>query len=261
MNTNQGSILLLQVQSIEGSNVVDDSSNIQLNNVSQQLLLSIAEQMKVPLLQISRQAEIGSMGLTSDFTNIQTLAENALSLIDGYSLGLQLNRKLSYELESESVSVSSILYDADQQLKTLARLYNVQLELNIGGKYGPVLAHKKGLLAAIIGLASAIIEALPSQPDEVQKTLSLATHRCRYGIVAGVYANIPGISSDALKRGRKLYGFSRQPLVEISHTSGAGIFVADAILKAMKLNLHVSRHRRMYGLGVVLQPSSQLTMV
>lgn len=229
--------------------------------VSQQLLLSMAEQMKLPMVQIARQAELGSMGLPFDCSQIQTMAENALQLIDGYSLSLQLAYRLSYELATEAVSVSSVLYEANQQLGSLARLYDVQLELNISGKYGPVLANRKALQSAIVGLASALIEALPAQTNGNSTILHLATHRCRYGIVAGVYASVPGLSSDALRRGRKLYGLSRQPLVEISHTSGAGIFVADSIFRAMKLNLHVSRHHRLYGLGVVLKPSSQLALV
>jgi hypothetical protein len=238
-----------------------DWSKQQQSNVSQQLLLSIAEQLKLPMVQIARQAELGTMGMSVSYDQLQTMAENALQLIDGYSLGLQLDHQFNYELATESVSVSSVLYDADQQLRSLARLYDVQLELNIGGKFGPVLVHRKALQSAIVGLASALIEALPAQVDGNCTTLQLATHRCRYGIVAGVYANVPGLSREALKRGRKLYGTSRQPLVEISHTSGAGIFVADAIFRAMKLKLHVSRHNRLYGLGVILRPSSQMALV
>ncbi len=236
------------------------TGRLQASYASQQLLLSIAEQMKIPLMQISRQAELAALDRAPNLDQIQTLADNALQLIDSYSLGLQLSHQLGYELMPEAVSVASVLYDANQQLKALARIYNVQLELNIGGKFEPVMAHKKGLQSAIVGLASALIEALPAQ-DQNKMKLQLATHRCRYGIVAGVYADIPGLSADALKKGRRLYGISRQPLVEISHTSGSGIFVADAIFRAMRLKLHVSRHHRLYGLGVVLQPSSQLVLV
>ncbi len=236
------------------------SAQQQKEVVSDQLLLSIAEQLKLPLLQISRQAELANLGLTSDIGQIQTLASNALQLIDAYRLSLQLERQFNLELLPESVSVSSVLYDADQQLKALARVYNVQVELNIGGKFEPVLAHKNGLQSAIVGLASALIETLPAH-DLDKPVLQLATHRCRYGIVAGVYADIPSLSSEVLKRGRKLYGLSRQPLVDVSHSSGAGIFVADAIFRAMKLKLHVSRHHHKYGLGVVLQPSAQLVLV
>lgn len=217
--------------------------------------------MKLPLLQITRQAEIGSMGLAGNYHQIQTLAQNALDLIDSYSLSVQLYRQYGYELAPEAISVASVLYDADQQLKSLAEAYNVQLELKIDGKYGPVLAHKRGLQSAIVGLASAIIEALPAHSETERPSLQLAAHRCRYGIVAGVYANIPGLSSDALKRGRRLYGTSRQPIVDLSHTSGAGIFVADAIFRSMRLKLHVSKYKHLYGLGVILKPSLQLSLI
>ena len=227
----------------------------------QRLLLAIAEQMRFPLLQISHRAELMAMRSASeDIEQIRVLAGGGLQLLDGYSLSLQLLQSDNYSLASETVSVASVLYDADVQLERLAKLYGVQLELNIGGKYEPVLAHKKGLQTAIVGLASALIEALPAQ-SSASRTLQLASHRCRYGIVAGVYADIPTLSSETLRRGRRLKGLSRQPMVDVSHTGSAGIFVADAIFSAMKLKLQVSRHHRLYGLGVVLPPSTQLALV
>lgn len=231
------------------------------SRITQQLLLSIADQIKLPLVQIAQQTELAEIGITPDIKQIHTIAENGLRLLDGYSLGLQLTNKSMYELTPESVSISSIMYDATQQLDSYARIYDVQLKLNITGKYGPVLAHRQGLQSAIVGLASAFIEALPSHIETEQSVIQLATHRCRYGIVAGVYANIPELSSETLRKGRRLYGLSRQPLVEVSHTGGSGIFVADAIFKAMNLKMHVSRHQNLYGLGVVLNPSPQLSLV
>jgi hypothetical protein len=79
--------------------------------------------------------------------------------------------------------------------------------------------------------------------------------------VAGLYAETRQLSNEALRRGRALQRRSRQPLLNLSHTSGAGIFVADTILRAMRLNLRTSRHHRLYGLGTVLQPSPQIQLV
>jgi hypothetical protein len=94
-----------------------------------------------------------------------------------------------------------------------------------------------------------------------QLKLQLATHRSRYGIVAGLYADSDRLTDTALERGRKLHGNSRQPLMSLTHTSGAGIFVADTILKAMHLKLHASRHHRLYGLGTVLPVNNQLHFI
>jgi hypothetical protein len=227
--------------------------------LSQQLLLSVAEELKLPLLQIARQAEQGRLTGATDLLVIQATADSALRLLDSYALGVRLALEPE-QLALEPVSVSSVLYDTGQQLNALANNYGVELELSIAGRYGPVLAHRQGLQAALVSLGAALIEALPAQ-ENPRLRLQLATHRSRYGIVAGLYADTKQLSNEALQRGRELQRHSRQPLMNLTHTSGAGIFVADTILRAMRLNLRASRHRRLYGLGTVLQPNHQLQLV
>lgn len=229
--------------------------------LSQQLLLSVAEELKLPLLQIARQAEQGRLNGSgkTDLALVQSTADTALRLLDNYVLGVRLALEPE-DLAVESVSVSSVLYDAGQQLDGLAKSYGVGLELNIAGRYGPVLAHRRGLQAALVSLGAALIEALPAQ-ESTQLKLCLATHRSRYGIVAGLYADTRQLSREALQKGRELQRRSRQPLIGLTHTSGAGIFVADTILQAMHLSLKPSRHHNLYGLGTVLQPNHQLQMV
>ncbi len=227
--------------------------------LSQQLLLTVAEELKTPLLQIARLAELSQYNQPADIKKIQSTADIALRLIDSYSLGVRMALSQG-QLERESVSVSSVLYDSSQQLDSFAKNYGIDLRLEIAGKYGPVLANRQGLQAALVSIGAALIEALPAQGNQ-QLKLYLATHRSRYGIVAGLYANTKQISKSALESGRLLQKTSRQPLINLTHTSGAGIFVADSILKAMDLHLISSRHHRLYGLGTVLQPNHQMQLV
>jgi hypothetical protein len=227
--------------------------------LTQHLLLTVAEELKLPLTQIARQAELGQLHGTVDLPMIQATADTALRLLDNYALGVRLSLE-PMEMALEPVSVSSVLYDTGHQLDALAKSYGVRLELAIPGRYGPVMAHREALQAALVSLGSSLIEALPAQESR-QLSLQLATHRSRYGIVAGLYTDTAALSNSVLKQGRKLQHQSRQPLIGISHTSGAGIFVADTILKAMKLNLRVSRHHRLYGLGTVLTPTNQLALI
>jgi hypothetical protein len=227
--------------------------------LSQQLLLSVAEELKLPFLQITRQAEQAQLTGETDYKTIRATADSAMKLLDNYVLGIRLALEPE-QLAVESISVSSVLYDAGQQLDALAKNYGVALELNVAGRFGPVLAHRKGLQAALVSLGAALIEALPAQ-ENPQLRLQLATHRSRYGIVAGLYADTKQLSNEALQRGLALQRQSRQPLMNLTHTSGAGIFMADTILRAMRLNLTASRHHRLYGLGAVLQPNRQLQLV
>ncbi len=231
----------------------------QASVLSQQLLLSVAEQLKLPLLQIARQAEVGLLTGQTDLRTMQTTADMALRLLDNYVLGVRL--ALDQELlVTEPVSVSAVLYDSGQELSRLAQSYGVDLELHIGGRFGTVMANRVGLQSALVSLGAALIEALPAL-EQPQLRLQLATHRSRYGIVAGLYTDTQQLTTEALRHGRQLMGDSRQPLTGVTHTAGAGVFVADSILKAMQLKLQVSRHHGLFGLGTVLLPNHQLQLV
>ncbi len=229
---------------------------------SEQLFLSLAEQMKLPLLQILKQAELGALLGTANqqLGQVRVNADVALKLIDGYLLSMRLAAEESYNIEQESVSISSVLYDAAQELHPIAQLYGVTLELSLGGKYGPVTAHRQGLQSALVTLGYALIEALPAT-NAPQLKLELAAHRCRYGIVAGLYADVDRLTAEALRQGRRLVGDTRQPLPALSHSGGAGVFVADAILNAIGARLKVSHHNSRSGLGTVLQPNPQLQLI
>jgi len=229
---------------------------------SEQLFLSLAEQMKLPLLQIMKQAELGAMLGTGgeQLGQVRVNADVALKLIDGYLLSMRLASEETYAIEQEAVSVSSVLYDAAHQLHPIAELYGVTLELSLGGKYGPVTAHREGLQSALVTLGYALIEALPAT-NSPQLRLELAAHRCRYGIVAGLYADVDRLTAEALRQGRRLFGDTRQPLPAFSHCGGAGVFVADAILNAIGARLKVSHHNRRSGLGAVLQSNPQMQLI
>lgn len=240
----------------------DLSQQKQLWAHSEQLFLSLAEQMKLPLMQILKQAELGKLLDNSNehLAQVGVNAEVALKLIDGYLLSMRLAAEESYNVEQESVSLSSVLYDAAHQLHPIARLYGVDLEISLGGKFGPVKAHREGLQSALVSLGYALIEALPAS-DAPQMRLELAAHRCRYGIVAGLYADVDRLTTEALRQGKQLLGETRQPLPALSHCGGAGVFVADAILNAIGAKLKVSHHNRRSGLGTVLQSNPQLALV
>lgn len=229
--------------------------------LSEQLLLSIAEELKLPFLQIARTAELQQLSPSSEnLLAIQTSADMAIHLLDNYLFGARLALEDQYSLAMEPVAVSSVLYDAGQQLDRVAKQYGVDLELNLGGKFGPVMANRQGLQSALVSLGYTLIAALPNLGSKSHR-LQLAAHRCRYGIVAGLYSDVEQLTTEAWRQGRKLQGHSRQPLATLSHSSGSGVFVADAILQAMDSELTVSRHHRLYGLGTVLRPNPQIQLV
>ena len=100
----------------------------------------MAEELKLPLLQVARQAELANID------SLEQSANQALWLVDSYLLSQQLH------LELEPVAVSAALDEAAHALEGIARQYNCRLELHLSGRYAPVMAHRQGLHTALVGI-------------------------------------------------------------------------------------------------------------
>src|SRR6266446_9585396 len=90
--------------------------------LTQRLLLTVVEQLKMPLMNIARLAELGdpeSAGVNVD--TIRVTADSALQLLDNYLLGVQLASRQLSTFETEPVSVAAVLHDAGNQLRPLAK--------------------------------------------------------------------------------------------------------------------------------------------
>jgi hypothetical protein len=227
------------------------------------LLFSVAEQLKVPLTTIARQAELGQLTGQVNLTDaaaIRTQAAAALTLVDSYLLGLDLMHRQT-KLDLEPVSLSSLLTETAHDLDRFAHHYNVELEVEVHGRYGPVMSHPQGLRAALLSLGFALVEAQAAQDVRGPRRMVLATHRTPGGIVTGMYGQYEALSADRWRAALGLAGKARQPLTAITAGSGAGLFVADAILRSMESRLRVGRYQHQNGLAATFQPSQQLKFV
>ncbi len=217
---------------------------------SDRLLHAMAEELKLPLLQIARQAELTSQ------KEIELSATQALWFVDSYLLSQRLLQQP--QLNLEPVSVSAVLQDVAHALDGLARQYGCKLELQISGRYAPAMAHRQGLQTALLGLGSTLITA--AQTEEKPR-LVLAAHRSRGGVVAGIFSQTEGLSQAVYQRGRQLYGRARQPMQEFTVSSGAGVYVAESLFDSMDTVLRVAKHHKLTGLAATLQQSRQLSLI
>lgn len=221
------------------------------------LLRALAEQLKLPLLQIARLSELALQnGQTADKANAD-IATMALQLVDSFLLSSQQHAQVSLQLEP--VSISSVLADAAHQLSNLAKRYDYDLEVSLAGKYAPVMSHQPSLLAAITTLGYSFLET--AWQSDTKHTLVLGAHRSPHGIVAGLFSPEANLSTDMFRRSRALYGTSRQPMQNTLASAGAGVFVADSLFASMATSLKVARHQNMTGLAATLLPSHQLQLI
>ena len=220
------------------------------------LLTSVADQLKVPLTNIARQAELLSLqGMHSEqFVMMRTQSTAAIALVDSYLLGLELLNNA--QLDLEPVSASSVLTEVAHQIQGYAKQHGIIIELSIAGRYEPIMAHLKALRAAVASLGYALIEAGSSGATGTSH-ITLAVHKTRKGITVGLYGN-KTLANDRWLRAKDLHGRARQPLASTLGTSGAGLFVADALAVAMNTKLIVTRYAQEQGMAMTFAPSQQM---
>ena len=120
---------------------------------------------------------------------MQMNVDMMLQLLDGYLLSLHLTREPEALFAAQPVSVGAVLHETRARLADVAREYRIELDLNIGGRYEPVMAHRQALISALVSVGYSLIEALPAMGTE-QLRLQLAAHRTKQGIVAGLYCDV-----------------------------------------------------------------------
>lgn len=223
------------------------------------LFAAVTENLRQPLTIISRAAEL--LQDNHDPVLVDGIAETANTasrLLDHYILSLQL-QQLNPELVP--VSLSASLADVAHQLSTMADRYRCDIELHIAGRFEPVMAHSEGLNAALFDIGSVLLESHGQQPQTKRSVVKLAVHRTRHGIVAGVFTDKDGIDAAMFRRAMQLYGRAMAPANQVVSSAGAGLFIADALLKSMSGGLRSARHQKMPGLAVTFASSSQLALV
>jgi len=220
----------------------------------------VIEQLKFPLLNIARQAELAQTIQGADYKNINSVADMALKIIDSYLMSIEGSGQAILELEP--VSLSSILNDVADSLSDIAKIYNCTVELKLDGKFVPVMGAKTKLEAAFTMLGYSYIEASAANTEDSKLgTILLSGYKTARGLTAGVFSPSIELTSCSFNRALKSFGHARQSLPEISQATAVGIFIADGLLDSFAARLRVAHHRNLSGLATTLIPSKQLQLL
>jgi hypothetical protein len=235
----------------------------QQDNITDDLFINLAEQVRLPLLQILHEVELMKSRLelpTGDPSSqrIALSSDSALRLIDGYLLSVSLQRE--QQLQLEPVSLSSTVYDVAEVLDGYAKANDCGLELHIAGKYGPVHTHYEAIRTALISLGFSFIEAVSRHKKE-NRIIRLSVRKNKGGINTGLFSKHADFTSTVLQTAKQAKGFLHQPLATFDSGTSSGLFIADTLFHCLSAPLKVSRNEGIPGLAATLLPSRQLNLV
>jgi len=228
------------------------------------LFLNLIQNLQRSIINIIDQVDLIKISEDSQgLENIKNLAINSNHLIESYNLVIRLLQDQA-SLSLEAVSLSSVLFNVVENLKLVAKNYEVNLVFNNEGKFYPVLADRVVLESSLTSLGISLIEALPAfinkQPRQID--LFAAIHRSKYGLVIGLYFDDqPTFSRQLITKNQTILRRANQPLPLFSYNAASGIFLAKSMLSLMNLDLVASKHHGLHGLGLVMSPIRQLSLM
>ena len=235
-------------------------------NRQRALLLALSDDLALPFLQVKSSIEVAGNENYSGATmleqakNIHLSSEAGLLLVEAYRMLLKSDQIL---LEAfEPVAIGAVLEEVAHRLSDYAKEYGVQIQVDVQGRFAPILAHTASLELAIEVLSASIIRAQASQNSGKAARIVLGAHKSSEGLLAaGVFSDVRGLSDKSLRAARSLLGRAHQPLPHVPPGSASGILVADMLCESLWQPLRKSAHRSMDGLATNLPISKQLEFI
>ena len=220
------------------------------------LSYNFAHELRVPLLRIARLAELHQNDDKLDYVSVETIADSALKLLDGFLLSARLKNQ-QIDLALEPVSISATMYDVAHYLDKLAKAQNCELRLRVQRKSGLVLAQANGVKAALLSLCYGFLHAT----DPLHKSIiTMDAHKQHNVVLAGLTSFDVRLDKSVMNRAKPIAGSAYQSIKDLP-TSGAGFFIAANLFDAMTVPLKIIQSSRQFGMMGVFQPSKQLRLL
>lgn len=233
---------------------------VQSDGMSQQLIASVAHELKSPLTLISG---LSSQLQTSDISTsqyqqyaqrIQFSSDRLLGLIDSILRGYELEQHM-LELNLEPICPQLIMEEVAHELMPHARKQAQLIAIKNTRQRQTVLADRGCLHAVLFNLLD---NAIKYSHPEATIELEARLRRGQAQIVIKDYGQ--GIKKSDLKNLFAQFGRVQRPVPQWATTTGLGLYIAKQLTEAMQGQLELTRRKDGSSFLVNLQLSKQLTL-
>lgn len=237
-----------------------DRHHMQSSERQQQLLASVAHELKTPLTLISglsaelQKPSINPKQYQHYVERIQFSSDRLLGLVDSILRGYELEHHM-LELRLEPVSPELIMEEVAHELMPHAKRQGQLVAVKSSRQKRTVVADRGCLHAVLFNLLDNAIKY--SKPET---TIELAT-RLRSGYVQMMVKDFSdGIKRTDLKKLFAQFGRVQRPVPQWATTTGLGLYIAKQLTEAMNGELSMSRRHDGSNFLVNLQFSKQLSL-
>lgn len=221
-----------------------------------QLLSSLVNELKSPLILIARQAESEKESTKkTEFEAIQKAAEKTLQLIDSYLLMAQAEYG-QRALTLEPIGVGAVIYEVATDIAPYAKAREVDFSIDV--KDAHVMANRQGLKAVLMCLSELFIEQ--NSDEEHRKEVRIETRRENQNVAVSVLSSELEITNKDLELARRMQGNSHLANGKMPD-SGIRLAIADVLINSLGSSLQVRQINGLKGLNFELAGSKQLQLI
>jgi signal transduction histidine kinase len=237
------------------------SDDIAADAISQQLIASVAHELKSPLTLISglssqlQSPKTSAAQYQQYVQRIQFSSDRLLSLVDSILRGYELEQHM-LELKLEPIVPQLIMEEVAHELEPHARKQAQLIAVrSTSQQRQPVLADRGCLHAVLFNLLDNAIKY-----SSAESTIELEA-RLRGGHAQLAVKDFgPGIKRADLKKIFAQFGRVQRPVPQWATTTGLGLYIAKQLTEAMNGNLELTRRKDGSNFLVNLQLSHQLSL-
>ncbi len=228
--------------------------------LSQQLIASVAHELKSPLTLISglstqlRDPAIDPVHYRHYLDRIQFSSDRLLALIDSILRGYELEQHM-LELRLEPLCPQLILEEVAHELEPHARRQAQLIRVRGRRQKQMVLADKSCLHAVVFNLLDNAIKY-----SEPECTIELESRLRRGRAQVAVKDYGLGMKRADLKKLFSQFGRVQRPVPQWASSTGLGLYIAKQLTEAMNGSLELARRKDGSSFLVNLQLSKQLSL-
>lgn len=238
----------------------DNSETFTYNVTGLDLLRTVGNELKLPLMHISNAASLlqqnGDVHINREqhIAQLEMSSRRMLHIIDSLLFAGQIETKQTM-LKLEPTNVASVVHTVMQESRVLAARYNKQLSLRISQEIAPAAVDPRALYHSLYGLLDTLIRSAEST-----KIVILIHHQAD-SIMITLRDNGPAISLRQIQVAFSRLGKTAQPIKQLPSTTGMAFYVAYSLSRAMGGDLVIKQSGDERRMSITLPLSQQMELV
>lgn len=243
-----------------GTHDIQKSNSIEYSVTGLDLLRTVGNELKLPLMHISNSASLLKDGDFSEdarlaqYAQLEMSSRRMIQIIDSVLFAGQVETHQT-SLNLEPTNVASVVHTVMNDCRELAIKYDKQMTMRITQELSPAAVDPTALRYSLFGLIDMLIRS--SESTEIL----LLIHHQADSVMITLKDNGPAISLKQIQSAFKRLGKATRPVKQLPNTTGMAFYVAFSLSRAMGGDLAINQSGEERRLSLKLPLSQQLELM